>query len=620
MSSTDEDPLPPNNARAFSSSDEDSINDGDDNVSQQQQQSNIFHNQSFQSSHYSHNMDEDGDSEDDNEEDRNNTSLYSSTSTWMTQSRVSGLETSAMQDDSMMDGSDVDDDKDDADEDNYNDNDDTKVASVSVAARGKVLIRPTHKSDDDESNNNNHDDNDEDKNEIQENDNEKKTIVNHSSLGGKPLSVLSGAAGIAKNDDDVSSSDDELLVTHKTKSTPAKSAKAKKPVPPKKIRKKPGPKPKKKPHDEKKSSRKKRSVDDDVAIEAVAVLNDAGQNDSDSDAVEAVIEAVVIPQAPPKKKRKKPGPKPKKKPHDEKKDSSKSKRSRGDKSSTNDKKRRLSVDNGSDSDEPCYEASVIPHERLRAAEHARGMLVNSVQRLPFVVSDTHSIRNFGRIKIEKGINALDTLYSNATALHPVGYSCDRYEFSPVHGRILKLRCDIVEGKCEEKSNDKKLLAEQVENGDKGCQDKSLQKQGPIFRIMWGSGIDELDEGQSFPFDLYSAGAPLGNEVDAVAIPVGKDTVKVKPEQGMRVKVNFNKDNNTWYLGTILQVSEKKEQDGSKKKAATRGAVAKNERKQKFKVQILYDDGVKEEVTYPDPDVILVPPGKINCLVQCRCYI
>ena len=48
---------------------------------------------------------------------------------------------------------------------------------------------------------------------------------------------------------------------------------------------------------------------------------------------------------------------------------------------------------------------------------------------------------------------------------------------------------------------------------------------------------------------------------------------------------------------------------NKKKNASRAAIGKKDKKEMFNVHILYDDGVKEEVTFPDPDVLLVPPGK-----------
>ena len=498
------------------------------------------------------------------------------------------------------------------------------IKSVAVAARGKVLIRPNADGD-----SNDRDDSDEDDNEdcdhgpiltnnITEHDTEKNGINYNAST--EPTK--------SANEDDSSSSDDELLVSHRSKLArkSTESTKSKKTVRNKKIKKKP----KKKPNaslEVESAPLSTNNDDDDDAIAAVAVVdNNTGETDSDSDAVDAVIEAVVVEEAtlPPKKKRKKPGPKPKKKPKDAKK-SSKSKSKRGYKRNGSDKKKRISS-NDSETDESCVAASIIPHDRLKVAEQAREILASCVQRIPFEISKSHIVRNFGRIKIESGTNALETLYSNSTALYPIGFSCDRYEFSPVHGRFLKLRCDIIHGVKEDKStakveemertDDDKNLTKKKDQVKKEEENKASKGSGPIFRIMWGRGIDESDDDPPFPFDLYSASSPLGKEADAVALPLGKSSITIKPEQGMRVKVRF--DNDVWYRGSILQVSEKKEKAGSNKKAATRGAAAKKEKKQRYNVELLYDDGVKEEVVFPDRDIVLVPPGELfsfNCVIK-----
>ena len=53
---------------------------------------------------------------------------------------------------------------------------------------------------------------------------------------------------------------------------------------------------------------------------------------------------------------------------------------------------------------------------------------------PFVAFESVVVRNVGRLKEEDEKHPFDVLYSSPSALYPVGYSCDRYEFSPIHGR------------------------------------------------------------------------------------------------------------------------------------------------------------------------------------------
>ena len=318
--------------------------------------------------------------------------------------------------------------------------------------------------------------------------------------------------------------------------------------------------------------------EEDVAVAAVVVDG----NDSDASEVAAVAEVV------PKKVRKKPGPKPK----DKGTPRSGDKRKSG--GGTPRRKR-----SASDSD-VSVNASTISREKLEAAQQARDILLASMQQTPFQISDSHVVRNFGRIKIED--ESSEPLFSNATSLFPVGFSCDRHEFSPVHGRVIKLRCEIL---------DSRVL--QVPSDESGEEDKksAAKTDGPIFRITWGQGIDELDDGKPFPFDLYSASAPLSNGVDTVAVPVGLDTVSIKPEKEMRVKVRF--DDDIWYRGTIIGVCKKAPtpEAKEKKKRGTRSA-SKTTNTNQFIVSIEYDDGMKEEVVYPDPDVILVAPGKSMC--------
>ena len=112
--------------------------------------------------------------------------------------------------------------------------------------------------------------------------------------------------------------------------------------------------------------------------------------------------------------------------------------------------------------------SKAPHgisgDRLLAGDAARDMLHTTVPRLPVPLNENYVVRNFGQLNItQNGVNA----YSTPTSLYPVGFSCDRFEFSPVHGRLLKLRCTIIDG----------------QRTNRGFA-------GPIFRVMWGQGVDE----------------------------------------------------------------------------------------------------------------------------------
>jgi len=88
------------------------------------------------------------------------------------------------------------------------------------------------------------------------------------------------------------------------------------------------------------------------------------------------------------------------------------------------------VDDGLNSDTDASEvvvvAKVIPKKKQKKPKH-------SVQRKLVKILDAYTVRNFGRIKIEDRAIMLQTMYSSANLLHPLGFLCDRYEFSPVHG-------------------------------------------------------------------------------------------------------------------------------------------------------------------------------------------
>jgi hypothetical protein len=144
-----------------------------------------------------------------------------------------------------------------------------------------------------------------------------------------------------------------------------------------------------------------------------------------------------------------------------------------------------------------------------------------------------------------------------------------------------------------------------EEGD----DPLLSYEGPIFRIMWGKGVDEDQALEQHAFDPYSLSAPLGGDVDAVAMPLSSlDTktsksTKQTPQIFMRVSVRF--DQNQWYGGTILRVTKIKM---PVPKEGTTPVKKIPPRRKKFKLRIVYDDGAKEEAYFPDPDILLRPPG------------
>jgi len=214
-------------------------------------------------------------------------------------------------------------------------------------------------------------------------------------------------------------------------------------------------------------------------------------------------------------------------------------------------------------------AQGISADRLHAANAAREMLLQMVPILPIPVHESFVVRSFGQLHVE----AADK-FSTASALYPVGFCCDRFEFSPVHGRVIKLRCAIIDGKRT-----------------------SLDHDGPIFRVMWGQGVDEDVDQVEYPYDPYAASAPItGNGVDdVVAIPAapGLASELTLPSKGMRVKVRFDRDE--FYYGTIESVEEPE------------GADKKKKRKE-VSIVIEYDDGSTEEAVYPDADISLVMPG------------
>jgi hypothetical protein len=149
---------------------------------------------------------------------------------------------------------------------------------------------------------------------------------------------------------------------------------------------------------------------------------------------------------------------------------------------------------------------------------ARAMLQEGVPTLPMWVSETY-LRSFGRLWATED----DHMFATPTALYPIGFNCDRYEFSPVHGRTLKLRCSILDGKHH-------------------------NSQGPIFRVMWGQGIDEENDTSSYQYDPYKHSAPLVSREDSV-----EQASMIPPEEGMRVRVRF--DEGAFSFGVIQSIKK-----------------------------------------------------------------
>jgi F/Y-rich N-terminus len=197
-------------------------------------------------------------------------------------------------------------------------------------------------------------------------------------------------------------------------------------------------------------------------------------------------------------------------------------------------------------------------------------------------------------------------FHTSTALYPIGFSCDRYELSPVHGRIMKMRCTILDGRSIKASQ--KLGGFPVQ---------SDLPDGPVFRIMWGRGVDEdsvaatstpdfnpktSNDKVEYSFDPYTQSKPIvatgSTKHDALIMDAVKATKRasVIPKVGMRVKVLCDKD--IFFPGTITSVNE------------SNPVVANGKKKRKrYHITINYDDGIKEDMTFPDPDIELLLPGK-----------
>jgi F/Y-rich N-terminus len=237
---------------------------------------------------------------------------------------------------------------------------------------------------------------------------------------------------------------------------------------------------------------------------------------------------------------------------------------------------------------------LIQPQRVEAALDARATLEETVQSLPVTlpgpVTETQ-VRSFGRLCI-KGSN---DEFNSTSALYPVGFSCDRFDFSPVHGRIIKLRCSILSGRSVKKSQ------------RKGGFPVSDIPDGPIFRIVWGQGVDD-EEDCDYPFNPANSAPPIVatgfSQTDSAIEEVMTTTpAHILPEVGMKVKVRFEK--NQFFGGVITSVGE----------LPAPGAKTKRKRKQ-VDVTIQYDDGSTESFLFPDPDLSLELPGQSQYSINC----
>jgi hypothetical protein len=331
--------------------------------------------------------------------------------------------------------------------------------------------------------------------------------------------------------------------------------------------------------------------DDDLEAEAVVVTAAVLPEEDDDDEMEEEVAspvAVVTAKAPPKKA---PPAASKKSTPPKKKAKSASSSDKKAPSSTLAKKKKKKAAAGSNAG--VSEVWPVHPVRLARATEARRLLEDAVPTLPAVLQET-IVRSFGRLVVPKrgankaaaaaaaaGTASSTTPFGTTATLYPAGFSCDRYEFSPVHGRLLKLRCAILDAarvrKIQSERKTKNLWPDYTH--------------GPIFRILWGLGIDEdlsADE-MEYPFDPQVHAQALGGP------PRPKTAVShIEPMAGMRVQVRFDK--NTYYGGTITRTSPHPPKKKSKM----------------ANISIRYDDGSTEVATYPDPDIRLAMPGTFVC--------
>jgi hypothetical protein len=268
----------------------------------------------------------------------------------------------------------------------------------------------------------------------------------------------------------------------------------------------------------------------------------------------------------------------------------------------------------------------VPPALTEAANDARSMLRESIRVLPFPVAETQ-VRSLGRLCVQVDSGGSDSKskksadvrnFCTSSALYPIGFSCDRYEFSPVHGRVLKMRCSILEGRSI-KARQKELL--KVTKSDDSTSSTPPIKiteianihNGPIFRITWGRGLDEEPEKNTeYPYDPDVNSKPLfvnsrGKPVSEIKNVGGREKV-IKPEKGMQVRVRF--ENDQFHTGHITKVTKSVDNTNVNKNT---GKSTRN-----VTVTVKFDYGAKETFLYPDPDLVVVMPGeKIGTLLTTK---
>lgn len=317
--------------------------------------------------------------------------------------------------------------------------------------------------------------------------------------------------------------------------------------------------------------------EEEEVLAAVVVDDEDGNDDEDEDdadepATEVITEAAVIVAKPAPTKK---SPAAKKRSAPPAATTPKSGRKRQPSSSTPGKKRSR---NDGESHQP-----KVPTDRLKAAQQARSILNGAISTLPAEVSESYLVRNLGRLYAEA--SSEEPLFSSANALYPVGFSCDRFEFSPVHGRVIKLRCSILDGRKIRKKQINNFLEPTV-------------SEGPVFRVMWGRGVDEDSDRVRYPYHMYRDSPYVNVERcgDTVEIPPKTNVDdRCVPVEGMRVKVQF--EGNVFYSGSISEVGD---------------TFFDKKHEMRTHIVIEYDDGHEEKAIYPDPDLFLLPPGRFFC--------
>jgi hypothetical protein len=256
---------------------------------------------------------------------------------------------------------------------------------------------------------------------------------------------------------------------------------------------------------------------------------------------------------------------------------------------------------------------------IEAANDARRMLRETIRVIPFPIAET-VIRSLGRLCVQvrsSKSNQKDRVVQNkfclSSALYPIGFSCDRNEFSPVHGRVLKLRCSILDGRSV-KVKQKELL-QRLDPKETATSKASISDihDGPIFRITWGRGVDEASEifTEKYPYDPEIHSSPLF--VNSIGRPKrilskARKGKYIRPAKGMRAKVRIDRDSCS--DAKIIEVSSIGKSNGNGK---TRDniAIENSESQPSLNVTVLYDYGTTETFEYPDPDLEIIMPGMLK---------